>query len=206
MMPDTDEAIRQQQDLVTDEVGDAEGSTSGSDRDEGGEQAVPPEQWLGEPDYLEREKEQAAKGFLAALVQIFAPKPLPDSEYMQLTEERSASAQQSMERLRDTLRYLGTTSIKVTDVPAKRQKLYKVTAGTQAIRLAGQQANRKKLVITNIEDTDSVYLAEDQVGINTDVSYELVAGASITINAQGEVWVQGASDGNKVNVQAEFYE
>jgi hypothetical protein len=206
MMPDTEELVTQQPDFVRDEPGDTEGSASGSDRDEGGEQFVPPEQWLGEPDYLEREKQDIARGFLAALVQIFAPKPLPNAEYMELTEERSASAQQSMERLRDTLRYLGTTSIKVTDVPAKRQKLYKVTAGTNPIRLAGFQANRKKLVITNIEDADSVYLAEDETGINTDVSYELIAGSTITINAQGEVWVQGANDGDKVNVQAEFYE
>jgi hypothetical protein len=203
----SDQTVTVEQEFVLDTVGDMEGNTGGSNRDAGGEQTIPPEQWLGEPNYLELEQAQAAKGFFKLLAALFTPQPTVQD--MGLTPDDEFAMQETLLQVRDTLRYLGSTSMKVTDVPAKRQKLYTVAVGTTAARIAGFQPNRKKLTIRNLS-ANTVFLAEDMAGCNSVTGYQLLAittqGSEITVNAQGEVWAMSAAGGEKLNIQAEYYD
>jgi hypothetical protein len=58
---------------------------------------------------------------------------------------------------------------------------------TRMVRLAGDSPTRRRLYIRNNDDADSVFLGRNQTDSQF-AMYELVAGQSVEMFHQGEVW------------------
>jgi hypothetical protein len=63
---------------------------------------------------------------------------------------------------------------------------------TRMVRLAGDSPTRRRLYIRNNDDADSVFLGRNQTD-SLFAMYELVAGQSVEMFHQGEVWAISAT-------------